>query len=86
MFNQKGVRRFPMLDGELRGKTRVTHPTTRSNTGILLKKAGGRFDSSVIATCSQTVEALLAPHHRLAADGYDSAADGYDSTADQTNI
>ena len=26
-----------------------------------------------VATCRQTVEALLAPHHRLAADGYDSA-------------
>ena len=25
-----------------------------------------------VATCRQTVDALLAPHHRLAADGYDS--------------
>jgi hypothetical protein len=25
------------------------------------------------------VEALLATHHRLAADGYESTADGYDS-------
>ena len=28
-----------------------------------------------VATCRQTVEALLAPHHRLAADGYDLATD-----------
>ena len=27
---------------------------------------------SPVATCRQTVEASLAPHHRLAADGYDS--------------
>jgi len=33
-----------------------------------------------VFTCRQTVEALLAHPHRLAADGYDSAADGYDST------
>jgi len=26
-----------------------------------------------VATCRQTVEALLTPYHRLAADGYDSA-------------
>ena len=31
--------------------------------------------SPAVATCRQTVEALLATHHRLAADGYDSAAD-----------
>ena len=31
--------------------------------------------SPAVATCRQTVEALLAPHHRLAADGHDSAAD-----------
>ena len=30
--------------------------------------------SSVVATCRQTVEALLVPHHRLEADGYDSTA------------
>ena len=31
-----------------------------------------RSHLSPIATCRQTVEALFAPHHRLAADGYDS--------------
>ena len=35
--------------------------------------------SPAVATCRQTVEALLATHHRLAADGYDSTADGYDA-------
>ena len=38
-----------------------------------------RFAFPAVGTCRQTVEALLATHHRLAADGYDSAADGYDS-------
>ena len=32
----------------------------------------GRSHLSPVATCRQTVEALFAPHHRLAADGYDS--------------
>jgi hypothetical protein len=32
-----------------------------------------RSHLSPVATCRQTVEALLAPYHRLAADGYDSA-------------
>jgi hypothetical protein len=36
---------------------------------LLLASAPG------VATCRQTVEALLAPHHRLAADGYDLATD-----------
>ena len=31
-----------------------------------------RSHLSPVATCRQTVEALLAPPHRLAADGYDS--------------
>ena len=31
-----------------------------------------RSHLSPVATCRQTVEALFAPHHRLAADGYDS--------------
>ena len=50
-----------MLDGGLRGKARFTHPTTRSNTGVLLEKGSGRFDPPAVATCRQTVEALLVP-------------------------
>jgi hypothetical protein len=30
-----------------------------------------RSQLSPVATCRQTVEAFLAPHHRLGADGYE---------------
>jgi len=42
----------------------------RTEMTRLLRRAGVS-DWSPVATCRQTVEALLTRHHRLAADGYE---------------
>jgi len=74
MFNQKGAWLFPMLDGGLRGKAAFPGRSHLSPDGGSVPRAAvhrlaadvydstaGDSGSSDVATCRQTVEALLAP-------------------------
>jgi hypothetical protein len=74
MFNQKGAWLFPMLDGGLRGKAAFLGRSHLSPDGGGFTRAAvhrlaadvydstaGDSGSSAVATCRQTVEALLAP-------------------------
>jgi hypothetical protein len=75
-FRGFGVFRGSLIFGD-KSQYMVAAPVSRVGRGASEGKLRVRLIvfSPDVATCRQTVEASLAPHHRLAADGYDLAAE-----------
>jgi hypothetical protein len=75
-FRGFGVFRGSLIFGD-KSQYMVAAPSSRVGRGESEGKSRVRLIvfSPDVANCRQTVDALLAPHHRLAADDYDSTAD-----------